>query len=63
MNKELIEILKSIRTWAITETKCRGGIGDLWIATKCDFTCSVCPIFQCDSNQVYSHQIISIPLN
>lgn len=63
MNKELIEILKSIRIWAIYETKCRGGIGDLGIATKCNFTCGVCPIFQCNSNQVYAHQITSIPLN
>lgn len=63
MNKELIEILKSIRTWSITETKCMGGLGDLGIATKCDFRCGVCPIFQCDSNKIYSHQLISISLN
>ena len=63
MNKELIEILKSIRIWSINSGACRGGIDDLWIAHKCDYTCSRCPIFQTKNSRVYSNQITSIPLN
>nr|DAX06435.1 MAG TPA: Pyruvate formate-lyase 1-activating enzyme [Caudoviricetes sp.] len=63
MNKELIEILKSIRIWAIDSGVCKGGIGNFRIATKCDFRCEVCPIFQTSNKKVYSNQITSIPLN
>ena len=63
MNKELIEILKSIRTWSIDSGECKGGIGDLRVAGKCNFKCAMCPIFQTKNPKVYSNQITSIPLN
>lgn len=63
MNKELIEILKSIRTWSINSDECKGGIEHLRVAGKCDFKCSRCPIFQTKNSKVYSNQITSIPLN
>ncbi|QSJ04008.1 hypothetical protein KNV79_gp32 [Salmonella phage vB_SalP_TR2] len=63
MNKELIEILISLRIWSIDYSACKGGFGELEIANKCDFKCNVCPIFQTNNPQVYSNQIVSIPLN
>ena len=63
MNKELIEILICIRIWSINHSACKGGLGELEIANKCDFKCDVCPIFQFRIPRVYSNQIISIPLN
>lgn len=63
MNKELIEILKSIRIWSISHNACPGGIGELEIIFKCDFKCALCPIFQTHNPRVYSNQIVSIPLN
>ena len=63
MNKELIEILISLRIWSIKHDGCKGGFGELEIANKCDFKCAVCPIFQSYNPQVYSNQIVSIPLN
>nr|DAV70444.1 MAG TPA: Radical SAM superfamily [Caudoviricetes sp.] len=63
MNKELIEILTCIRTWSIKNGGCKGKIGELEIANKCDFKCALCPVFQTRSLLLYTDQIISIPLN
>lgn len=63
MNEELIEIFKSLRTWSTFYGACKGGFGELEIASKCDFKCSTCPIFQTENPRLYSNQIVSIPLN
>ena len=63
MNRELIEILVCIRIWSINHSTCKGSLGELEIANKCDFKCTVCPIFQTHIPWAYSNQIVSIPLN
>lgn len=63
MNKELIQILICIRTWSINYGACKGGLEELEVANKCNFKCAVCPIFQTPNPDVYSNQIVSIPLN
>ena len=64
MNKELIEILKSIRIWSIRTRKlCRGYTKELRLDDDCDYHCKCCPVVSNTSNELYPNQITSIPLN
>lgn len=64
MNKELIEILKSIRTWSIdTNLLCRGYVQELRLDDDCNYRCKCCPVINSTNTKLYSNQITSIPLN
>jgi hypothetical protein len=62
MNKELIEILKSIRIWSLKTTKlCRGYPIELSLDDDCHYYCSCCPVVKSNTD-TYSNLIMRVKI-
>ena len=62
MNKELIEILKSIRIWSSrTRSLCRGYPKELSLDDDCHYYCNCCPVINSNTD-TYSKLILKVTI-